>query len=351
MKKYFSKQFIQTLSGLSLALVFGLGVNFVFAEWQGPTANPTGNNPSNILTTGGDQVKTGKLSVFTTDSIATNRSFQVGDNDDAYTNGVNLQKFIVFNRKLAVYDNSGLYGDVIVGPKQTIDQPSVKLTVDGRTAISDNLRIGNITPLESVENGDGSISLEVGGNASVGRLKVGDVDQTAPYYDLTLSGNTNIGMGGTCTLSVTNIETQGYGCPGGMYVSKIDLSGGSVSEVTCKAFSIGDFNIPNGDGTNCYDQPSPTVAISASEIQCIPIDQYAVTSVVSYGVPPFIYDWEEQIPGVTSWGDYYPTLSPSQSQFTFTLPSGLNSQQVRLRVTDSEGVVTPWSNVLTLSEC
>ncbi len=187
MKKHFTKDFLRTLVGLSLALVIGLGVNYVAADWQGPSGAPTAGNPNNLLTTGSDQIKTGKLSVkstTTTPMIGPLDLFglQVGDYANAYNS--TAQKGIWSNGPLGVAGNSGLYGSVDVGPTMNTSSP-VTMKVTGNVKVSDSAIIG-----------------------STG----------TPNYNLHLVGDTNIGMGNTCSLPASEAAN---GCPIGSYVFNV----------------------------------------------------------------------------------------------------------------------------------
>jgi hypothetical protein len=192
MKKHFTKDFLRTLVGLSLALVIGLGVNYVAADWQGPSGAPTSGNPNNLLTTGFDQIKTGNLSVRSTTPPPVVGSgpgalqlfgLQVGDWGNAYN--ANAQKGIWSNGPLAVAGNSGLYGSTDIGPTLNTNAP-VTLKVTGIAKVSDSAIIG-----------------------STG----------TPDYNLHLVGDTNIGRGNTCVLTP---DQSDEGCPIGAYVSNVE---------------------------------------------------------------------------------------------------------------------------------
>lgn len=207
MKKHFTKDFLRTLVGLSLALVIGLGVNYVAADWQGPSGAPTSGNPNNLLTTGFDQIKTGKLSVKSTTLPPLLGSgpgtvdlfgLQVGDYTNAYNAG---QKGIWSNGPLGVAGNTILAGNVEIGPTLQTAQNPVTLNVTG---IANVIGAANVTD-----------NLRVSDKQIIGAGNI----TTDPAYNLHLVGNTNIGRGNTCTLAGSDADD---GCPIGSYVYNVN---------------------------------------------------------------------------------------------------------------------------------
>lgn len=248
MKKYFSKEFIKTLTGISLALVIGFGVNFASALWQGPTANPTNGNPNNILTTGFNQIKTGKLGVNTTEPNPNNIALRVNNDDLAYT-GVNSLRGFLVNGFATIFGNSGLYGDTYVGPKQDLAQSPVKFQVTGRSALGSSAVIGSSVVLSATNPN----KLVVVGTGIVGGLRIGGAEDinNSPAFNLELRGTTNIGMGDKCTL---NSAQSSLGCPLGSFVQNaqhVTQSGvPDTISITCQNFEPSE-NQPVNTG-DCY---------------------------------------------------------------------------------------------------
>ncbi len=392
MKKYFSPQSVRNVMAIFLTVVIGLAANYASAVWQGPTGNPTENNPANILTTLGDQSKNGKLSVGGLDPApAAPYGFQVGMSSTAYTTA---EDGIKSYGPLAVFGNTGLFGNVTVGPKMTIPTQPVTFQVTGRGSMSQNLILGSNTLLTASNPND----LVVVGSTTTGSLQVGDNGDPEDTADFTLElrGNTNIGYGNTCSLTSDRMDD---GCPLGSYLAKLNLNTGGVDSITgvCRylepapdqPFDVGDCYGGGGGGgngggnipldvtiahrwtevnpyflsVNDYNPNNAVVGVwTTSTIQPTCVEQGGPSEVtiqldvnnsvapIIGGVPPFTYQWSEKIkenvittnpaPASTGWTVMPgPTTSPIRyvTVDNYYLNSELDSKFWKVVVTDSVG--------------
>jgi hypothetical protein len=357
MKKYFSKQFTQTIIGLSLAVVIGLGANFASAVWQGPSGNPTSGNPNNILTTGFDQVKTGKLGVHTSEAVPNNIALKVNNDALAYT-GINAQKGLLVNGFASIFGNAGLYGDTYVGPKQNLQQSPVKFQVTGRSALGTSAIVGSSTVLDT-ENQN---KLVVAGSSILGSVRVGGTEDinNSPGYALELRGTTNIGMGDKCTL---NASDNDIGCPLGSFVQGVQYTeqdGPESVSVTCQYFepaenqpiNIGDCYAGPGSGAN---NPMNVTMTNSGAPSCNSggltiLDVNSDSAPITGGNEPYTYTWYHQEidgddyplnnPPTNGWGSPIATWNFSQLFVSVGTPSyypNIDTHFWKVVVTDDSG--------------
>ncbi len=259
-----TKEFVKSIKFLIIGVAVVVGANFVYA-WNGPTGAPSTTTNADLPLTVGSARQTKGAGLNLGGTLSVNKATDPQTGSVLDVDGVIMSKGHLVLGGESIMPSVDGYGLQVLNSAAT---QSI-LSVDTRTPF-EGIQTKRLRAEEDV-NLDKSLSvnndLTVDADTSTSTLLVGKtayvgdslyVGTTAPdsmqddlnnakatSYDFFLNGTTNIGIpvyggGGQCTMTYTEMGTQGKQCPLGTYLSRISGSTSNPNVDTyaeCSSFS------------------------------------------------------------------------------------------------------------------